>query len=78
MLRIEDPPMHLHAVPFIRNVVKICPVSILIFCIVVSYFGGHILVSCFLIFMPELCKKNQIFENIKKVCKKNVLSHIVS
>ena len=28
----------LHAVLFIRNVVKICPVLILIFCIVVSYF----------------------------------------
>ena len=51
----------LHAVPFIRNVVKICPVLILIFCIVVSYFRGHILASCFLIFMPELWKKNQIF-----------------
>ena len=51
---IELTGSDIHAVLFIRNVVKICPVWILTFCIVVSYFRGHILASCFLIFMPEL------------------------
>ena len=56
----------IHAVLFIRNVVKICPVLILIFCIVVSYFRGHILASCFIIFMHELWKKSKFLKTVKK------------
>ena len=63
--------LNLHAVLFIRNIVKICLVSILIFCLVVSYFWGHILASCFLIFMHKLWK-NQIFcKTVNKYVKWN-------
>ena len=45
--KIQKPFETQVAMPFIRNVVKICLVLIWIFCIVVSYFRGHILASCF-------------------------------
>ena len=47
ILSVISRTIAIHAMPFIRNVVKICLVLILSFCIVVSYFRGHILASCF-------------------------------